>query len=62
MCAVLYVHALMFQPKGKWWAPGPCRCEYPVASRPAAIRDWLKSDDVKGQWIFMVETDYIFVK
>eukprot|EP00271_Cylindrocystis_brebissonii_P011031 TRINITY_DN27713_c0_g1_i1.p1 TRINITY_DN27713_c0_g1~~TRINITY_DN27713_c0_g1_i1.p1 ORF type:complete len:749 (+),score=107.35 TRINITY_DN27713_c0_g1_i1:292-2538(+) len=37
-------------------------CEYPVASRPYAIKQWLDSGDVKGDWIFMVETDYLFVK
>ncbi|CAI5510231.1 unnamed protein product, partial [Closterium sp. Naga37s-1] len=37
-------------------------CEYPVASRPYAIQQWLESGDVKGEWIFMIETDYIFVK
>ncbi|CAI5480400.1 unnamed protein product [Closterium sp. Yama58-4] len=37
-------------------------CEYPVASRPFAIQQWLESGDVKGDWIFMIETDYIFVK
>eukprot|EP00245_Coleochaete_scutata_P006796 TRINITY_DN21580_c0_g1_i1.p1 TRINITY_DN21580_c0_g1~~TRINITY_DN21580_c0_g1_i1.p1 ORF type:complete len:801 (+),score=219.38 TRINITY_DN21580_c0_g1_i1:188-2590(+) len=37
-------------------------CDYPVASRPWAIQQWLDSGDVKGDWIFMIETDYIFVK
>lgn len=37
-------------------------CDYPVASRPAAIKQWLDSGDVKGDWIFMIETDYLFVK
>ncbi|CAI7923719.1 unnamed protein product [Closterium sp. NIES-54] len=37
-------------------------CEYPVADRPFAIQQWLESGDVKGEWIFMIETDYLFVK
>eukprot|EP00850_Spirogloea_muscicola_P011540 SM000072S21174 [mRNA] locus=s72:97305:104460:+ [translate_table: standard] len=37
-------------------------CEYPVASRPNAIQQWLDSDDPKGDWVFMIETDYVFVK
>eukprot|EP00897_Mesotaenium_endlicherianum_P007849 jgi/Mesen1/7092/ME000369S06419 len=37
-------------------------CEYPVASRPDAINKWLNSGDVKGDWVFMIETDYLFTK
>ena len=42
--------------------PSPCRCEYPVADRPYAIQQWLESGDVQGDWVFMIETDYVFVK
>ena len=37
-------------------------CEFPVASRPFAVQQWLDSDDPKGEWVLMIETDYVFVK
>ncbi|GAQ82785.1 hypothetical protein KFL_001240160 [Klebsormidium nitens] len=37
-------------------------CEYPVASRPSAILQWLESGDPKGDWVLMAETDHLFVK
>jgi len=38
-------------------------CEFPVADRPHALADWLKSEDSKrGEWIFMVETDYVWMR
>ena len=38
-------------------------CEFPVADRPDAIRKWLLTDDSKrGEWILMIETDYVWKK
>ena len=36
-------------------------CEFPVADRPDALRKWLLTDDSKrGEWIVMIETDYVW--
>ena len=37
-------------------------CEFPVASRPSAVQQWLDSGDPKGEWVLMIETDYVFIK
>ena len=38
-------------------------CEFPVADRPDALRKWLRTEDSKrGEWIVMVETDYVWRK
>jgi hypothetical protein len=37
-------------------------CEYPVASRPSAIQQWLESGDPKGDWVLMAETDHLLIK
>ena len=38
-------------------------CEFPVADRPNALKKWLASDDSKrGEWILMIETDYVWKK
>lgn len=36
-------------------------CEFPVADRPDALRKWLQTDDSRrGEWIVMIETDYVW--
>ena len=38
-------------------------CEFPVADRPNAVAAWLKTDDSRlGDWIFMIETDYVWMR
>lgn len=38
-------------------------CEFPVADRPDALRKWLETEDSKrGEWIVMIETDYVWRK
>lgn len=38
-------------------------CDFPVKDRPNAIKRWLETDDARrGEWILLVETDYVFVK
>ena len=38
-------------------------CEFPVADRPDAVRKWLATPDSRlGEWIFMVETDYVWMR
>mmetsp|Transcript_5534 Transcript_5534/g.20170 ORF Transcript_5534/g.20170 Transcript_5534/m.20170 type:complete len:517 (-) Transcript_5534:1235-2785(-) len=38
-------------------------CEFPVNDRPNAIWQWLQTDDSKlGEWLLMIETDYVFMK
>ncbi|KAK9833507.1 hypothetical protein WJX84_004875 [Apatococcus fuscideae] len=42
-------------------------CEFPVADRPDAVRQWLDHVEedpttVKGTWLLMLETDYVFAK
>lgn len=37
------------------------RCEFPVAERPAAIRQWLQTpDSYRGAAILLAESDYVF--
>ena len=39
----------------------PRWCEFPVADRPDAVQKWLQSDDSRlGDWLYLVETDYIW--
>ena len=36
-------------------------CEFPVADRPDALKKWLQTEDSKrGEWIVMIETDYLW--
>ena len=38
-------------------------CDFPVKDRPNAIKRWLQTEDAKrGEWILLVETDYVFVR
>ncbi|PSC71378.1 hypothetical protein C2E20_5225 [Micractinium conductrix] len=42
-------------------------CEYPVADRPNAVRQFLlaaKADPslIKAPWLYMIETDFVFIK
>ena len=38
-------------------------CDFPVKDRPNAIKRWLETDDARrGEWILLVETDYVFFK
>ena len=38
-------------------------CDFPVADRPNAVAEWLKTEDSKlGDWILMIETDYVWMK
>ena len=38
-------------------------CEFPVADRPDALRKWLATEDSRrGEWIAMIETDYVWKK
>ncbi len=38
-------------------------CEFPVADRPNAVTAWLQSADSKlGEWLFMIETDYVWMR
>ncbi len=38
-------------------------CEFPVADRPNAVAAWLATEDARrGDWIFMIETDYVWAK
>lgn len=37
-------------------------CEFPVADRPNAVAAWLRSADAAlGEWIYMIETDYVWM-
>lgn len=38
-------------------------CEFPVADRPNAVKQWMMTEDAKrGEWILMIETDYVWKK
>ena len=38
-------------------------CEFPVADRPDAIKKWLATPDSRrGEWILMIEMDYVWKK
>ena len=38
-------------------------CEFPVADRPDAIKKWLATaDSRRGEWILMIEMDYVWKK
>jgi len=38
-------------------------CEFPVADRPNAVAAWLLTADAKlGEWLYMIETDYVWMK
>lgn len=44
--------------------PSRCRwCEFPVADRPNAVAAWLKTPDaLLGEWLYMIETDYVWMR
>eukprot|EP00899_Mesostigma_viride_P018438 jgi/Mesvir1/26596/Mv09567-RA.1 len=38
-------------------------CDFPVHDRPRAVAEWLRTPGaLKGQYILMIETDYVFIK
>ena len=45
----------------------PCRCDYPVSDRGNAVQQFFAAAAkdpgmIKGSWIYMIESDYVFIK
>lgn len=61
MAEIPTFHATPLQPKCDGW------CEYPVSDRPNAVRQFFDAaakdpSMIKGEWIYMIESDYVFMK